>query len=174
MNVLVHRVISGEVISPGETIRVIGKTHPLAGERLEREVRAGLSIREILAEVLPAGCRYDLLVSIDGNIIPQENWSRVRPKRKTIVTFVPVLHGGGLRTAFSMVAAIAAIVVAPYLAPGIVSALAGVGITVSAQVAGALAAGAIMTGAVCALNTNFQIEMARPSRTDRRGFLVRR
>jgi hypothetical protein len=148
-------VLSGEIISPEESIHVSGKTHPLAGDRIQREVAVGLSIREILAEVLPGGSRYDLMVAIDGHVIARDNWARVRPKRGTTVTFIPQLHGGGVRTALSLVAVVAALIIAPYIGPGIASAFAAAGITVSAQVAAAIAASAIITGAVCALNSNF-------------------
>jgi hypothetical protein len=159
MNQVIRSVLTGEIISPDDTVRVIGKTRPLAGERFEREVPAGLSITEILEEVLPKTGRLPMLASIDGHVIPTENWGKVRPKRGTTLTVTPTLHGNAqLRTVLSTVAAIAAIVIATLIVGPQGLALTGLTAVV---VKAAIAAG-IMLASAYALNALFPI---RPPET---------
>lgn len=162
MNQIIRSVLDGEVISPNETIRVVGKTRPLVSERIEREVALGLSLSEILEEVLPeVGDRHPLLVSIDDHVIPQENWRKVRPKRGTTVTFTPVVHGSQMRTVLGTVAAVAAIVIASFIVGPQVLALTGM----TAALVKAAIAGGIMLASTYALNALFPIRPPDTSAT---------
>jgi predicted phage tail protein len=151
-NIVPVNAANGEIIPPMSTVSVYGTTHPLnavAGARIHCEVEAGLSIAEILEEALneKPGClpRRDLVVRVDEKEVPEEMWSRVRVKPGAVVTFIPRLQGDAARSILGVVIAVAAIIVAPYLAPGIVSGLAAIGVTgVSLGAATALAAGGIV------------------------------
>jgi hypothetical protein len=81
---LVVKALHGEIISPRGSVRVVGKLHPLRGDRIECQVAAGLSIDEILCQVLAdhpeMRARRDFAVHLDGHLIEQKNWRRVRVK----------------------------------------------------------------------------------------------
>lgn len=166
MNALIPSSIDGEIIPPQATVRVVGKTHPLNGGRIDCYVRAGSTIFEILMEALSARpgmvLSRSFVVHVDGDVIPEAMWNRVRVKLGATVTFTPRLQdGAGLRSALGVVVALAALVIAPYLAPGIVSGLAAIGITASVATATALAAGGIILAGSLALNALFPV--AAPS-----------
>lgn len=160
MNALCRSSIDGEILSPREMVRVVGKTQPLGGVRIDCQLRAGLSITEILAEALVdhpgLSLRRDFIVHIGPDPIEERNWSRVRVKRGATVTFVPRLQGNNvLRTVLTFAIVIAAIIAAPYLAPGLVTGLATVGLTVSAATATSLIAGGLILAGTVALNALF-------------------
>ncbi len=164
MNALVPTALDGELLSPHDTVRVVGKTHPLLSSgRIDCVVRAGSSITEILIEALShrpdMQLRRDFVVHIDGHLILEKNWSRVRVKKGATITFTPRLQNGGAvwRQVLSVVVAVAAIVIAPYLAPGIVAGLGAIGITASIATATALAAGGIILAGTLAMNALFPV-----------------
>ncbi len=166
MNALRPVAIDGEVIPPAATVSVYGTTHPLnavAGARIHCRVPAGWSIAEILGEALSHKpgwrLRRDLIVRINDHVIPEENWSRVRVKQGATVTFIPRLQDGGniWRSVLGLVVTVAALVIAPYAAPALVTALGATGITVGASTAAALAAGGIMLAGTLALNALFPV-----------------
>lgn len=169
MNVLVPASIDGEIISPRATVRVIGRTHPLQGGRLVRDLAAGLSISELMAEALSdfpefVG-RRDFAVHLDGHPIEEKNWHRIRVKAGVTVTFWPRLQNSGtLRAALSAVVVLAALIIAPYAAPGVITGLAALGISVSVATATALAAAGIMLAGTLALNALFPV--AKPAAAD--------
>ncbi|EJN15682.1 hypothetical protein PMI42_00699 [Bradyrhizobium sp. YR681] len=154
---LALRALDGEILRPGATVRVIGRAHPLAGERLEQDLPAGLSVAEILANV--AGDRYagGFIVHLDGHPIAPENFRKVRVKAGVTLTFMPRLQNGGAiwKTVLTAVVAITALIVAPYLAPGLVTAFTAIGISVSVATATAIAAAGVMLAGGLALNALF-------------------
>lgn len=159
MNALITRPLDGELIAPDATVRAIGKTHPLNGGRIECLVRAGLSITEILIETLTDRpgmvLRRDFVVHLDGHVIEEKNWSRVRVKAGATLTFTPRLQNGNfLRTALSLLLVVAATAFAGPLGGALA---AGLGITgaIGISLAGALVAGGIMLAGTLALNALF-------------------
>lgn len=161
MNAIITAPLDGEILAPCDQVRVIGKSHPLNGGRLERYLPAGLSIAEILDEVLAdrpdLRARRDFIVHLDGHVIAAANWPRIRPKAGTTLTFVPRLQGGDvLRTVLTLAVTVAALVFAPYLA-GLIT-IAGFAITGAAlSVATALVAGGIMLAGTLAINALFPV-----------------
>src|SRR4051812_27568275 len=135
MNALAPHPISGEIIPPRTTVRVVGRAHPLAGARIDYRLPAGWSITELLNEALAdrpeLQGRRDFIVHLDGHPIEQQNWSRIRVKPGVTLTFLPRLQGGAgvWRSVFAVVVAVAALIIAPYAAPGIVSGLAAIGVS---------------------------------------------
>ena len=157
MNALVSLPIDGEIIGPGERVRVVGRTHPLSGGRVDCRLPAGLTIAEMLIEVLePREMARDFVVYLDGHVIERRLWSKVRVKQGVTVTFAPRLGDNTiLRSTLAIVIAVAAMVVAPYAAPAIVSGFAAIGVTVTVATATALVAGGVMLAASLALNALF-------------------
>jgi hypothetical protein len=143
----------GEIILPNSSICVIGRLHPLitgfGANRIVRYLDVGLSIEELLQEALAdhgglAGRK--LIVCLDDWPIEEKNWRRIRPKLGTVITFVPRLSGGNaLKSVLSVVVAIAAVLIAPVLAPGLVTLLGG---TIAVGTAQALVAGGIVRAGV--------------------------
>ena len=151
--------LTGEILPPGATVRVIGRTHPLNGSRIERYLDAGMTIEELIEEALADRPdflqRHEMIVHIDGNPIDTVNFRRVRAKPGTTVTFLPRLQGGNiLRSVLTVVVAVAALV---FAAPtGGLSIAAAMGITgTAATVAGALVGAGILPAGKMALNVQF-------------------
>ena len=140
---LVRNVIHGEVLPPGASVHVVGRTHPLRGGRIVRDLEAGLTIEEMLEEVLEdcpeIRSSRDLFVCINGHPIEERNFGRIRPKPGTTVNFIPTLKGGNtLKTILGLVVAVAALVVAPWAGGFLAAAL-----SIPAGVASAFVAGGI-------------------------------
>lgn len=155
MNALIKAPMDGEILSPREMVRAVGKAHPLNGGRIDCFVRAGSSITEILIEALSERpdlqLRRDFIVHIDGHPILEKNWSRVRVKKGATVTFTPRLQGGNaLRSILGVVVAIAAIIIAPWAA-GLVFAAGSAALSIGS----ALIAGGIILAGTLALNALF-------------------
>jgi hypothetical protein len=155
MNALTPSHLDGEILPPGGMIRVVGKTHPLSGGRIECLVQAGSSITEILLEALSERpdlrLRRDFVVHVDGDFIPEAMWSHVRVKLGATVTFTPLLQDSGtLRSVLGVVVAVAALIIAPYAA-GVILGLTGTALSVGT----ALVAGGIILAGTLALNALF-------------------
>jgi hypothetical protein len=159
MSGMVAKVLQGEILPPGARVRVIGRTHPFRGGRVECELEAGLSIAELLHQALSGSPELassrDFIVHIDGHEICEINWRRVRVKPGGTVTFWPRLSGSSpLRTILGLVVAVAALVVAPW-AVGLM------GLTgLAASVGTALIAGGIILAGTLALNALFPVAPA--------------
>jgi hypothetical protein len=161
MNALVREVLTGEVISPDETVSVFGTTHVLnavGGSRIARRVPAGLSIAEILDQVLDGRDPSRLVVRIGDHAIEPSNWRRVRVKPGAVVTFSP--RPGNttlLRTVLTVVVAIAAFAFAGPIAGSLT--VAGFAITGTAlAIATAVAATGIMLAGTLAINALLPIK----------------
>jgi sulfur carrier protein ThiS len=163
MNAITQRALSGEILTPRDLVRVIGKTHPLNGGRIDRELPSGLTIAELLREALSdhpdLRGRRDFVVHIDGHVIAEANWHRVRVKGGATVTFVPRLQGGDIwKSILMIVVAITAYAVAGPLAGTLT--IAGFALTgVALTVATAVIAGGIILAGTLAINALFP---ARP------------
>lgn len=164
MNALIKAPLNGEIVSSGDTVRAVGRAHPLSGDRIDCVVRAGSSITEILLEALASRpdhqLRRDFAVHIDGHSIEEKNWSRVRVKAGATVTFTPRLHGDSLRTILSVVVAIAAIIIAGPAGGWLAGTALGTALGLSASVATALIGGGIMLAGSMALNALFPVSAA--------------
>lgn len=151
----IRQLREGEILPPSATVRVIGRTHPLAGERVVRDVAAGLSIAEILEAC--AGSIYGggFVVHIDGHAILPQHFRKVRVKAGATVTFLPRLqNGGGIwRTVLSAVVAVAAIALAVPTGGLSLGLAAATGL--SAGVASAFIASGIILAGTLALNALF-------------------
>jgi hypothetical protein len=159
MNALIKAPLVGEVLAPDTSVRAIGRTHPLNGSRIECRVRAGLSITEILIEAMAfqpgAVLRRDFVVHVDGHVIEERYWSRVRLKAGTTVTFTPRLQNSNLwRTVLSAIVVVAALVFAGPLA-GVLGVAGAIG--VSAATATALVSAGIILAGTLALNALFPV-----------------
>jgi hypothetical protein len=161
MNAIIPARLEGEILAPTDQVRAIGKTHPLNGGRLERYLPAGLSIVEILTELYAdrpgLWARRDFVVHLDGHVIAEENWHRVRPKKGTTLTVMPRLQGGDiLKSVLTLAVTVAALVFAAPLA-GLIT-IAGFAITGTAlSIATAVIAGGIILAGTLAINALFPV-----------------
>lgn len=138
--------LTGELLLPGEEVRVLFRPSPLKSEIIENFVASGLSVAEILDEIVIQ--KYELKslnrvhVELAGEVIPKEWWTKVRLKSGTTLSIV-VVPGNDI---FKQIAAIAvtilASIVAPFLAGPLLS---GLGIA-AGSVAATLLTGAINIG----------------------------
>lgn len=149
---LVPRTIDGEILMPAASVRVVGRVHPLAGERRDRRVPAGLSIAEILDEVGAGAFAGGFVVHLDGHPVAPENFRKVRVKAGVTMTFLPRLQGGGAiwRTILTAVVAVAAFTVAGPLAGTLFTAG-----TIAYTIATAAISASIMLAGTLALNALF-------------------
>ncbi len=162
MNAITARSLEGEILTPRDKVRVVGKAHPLNGGRIDCVLPAGLTITEILRQALcdhpRLQARRDFIVHIDGHVIAEANWHRVRVKKGATVTFVPRLQGGEniWRSILTIVVAIAAYTFAGPIAGSLT--IAGFAITGTAlTIATAVVAGGIMLAGTLAINALFPI-----------------
>jgi hypothetical protein len=161
-NIVQHHneILFGEVLPPGTSVRVIGKTHPLKGGRIERCLEVGLTIEEMLQEALEdhqdMRTYPNFIVTIDGHPIEERNWRRVRAKPGTTVTFVPRMGNGGMRTLFGLAIAVGAMIVAGPLGEIIAGSAMGVSLGISAGVATGFVAGGIMSTGSISLDALFK------------------
>nr|WP_041756622.1 host specificity factor TipJ family phage tail protein [Bradyrhizobium sp. ORS 278] len=156
-NSLQRHALDGEILSPLATVRVIGRAHPLSSRRVICEVPAGLSIAEIL-QLCAGSSGADFAVYLGEHPIRAENYGRIRVKPGATVVVVPRLQNNPVwRTVATVVIAVAALVAAPYLAPGIIAAAGAIGVTIAATTAIAIGAGVIMLAGSLALNALFPI-----------------
>lgn len=148
----VRHLRDGEILAPSATVRVVGRTHPLAGDRVVRDLAAGLSIAEILEACAGSTYAGGFIVHIDGHAILPENFAKVRVKAGATVTFLPRLQGGNVwKTILTVVVAVAAIAIAGPLA-GVLGFTAG---TIAFSVATALISTGVMLAGTLALNALF-------------------
>jgi hypothetical protein len=147
--------LEGEIIRPSDMIRVIVRPSPLRDIRHELDVPAGLTLSAIIdhaASVLDmkAGAWR---VSISGDVIPRENWHRIRIKPGVTVMLLRVPQGDAFKQIAAIAVAILATVVAPLIAAPILSAL---GLTGAAALAvtGVITAGLTIVGSM-AINALF-------------------
>lgn len=160
MNALVQQTHHGQVLGPLDTVRVIGLSRPFGGERIEAAFPAGLTVAELVAAALAGRQTADLLVQVSGptgsGAVPAEWRHLVRPAPGTVVTFRPALHGTGTtRAILSIAVAVAAMVIAPYLA-GPILGLTGAGLTIATGLIGA----GIVLGGTMAINALFPVKPA--------------
>ncbi|WP_439578272.1 hypothetical protein [Elioraea sp.] len=100
---------------PVETCRIVARPHPFSSERIDRTVKAGATIAELLAEAVPDRVLHgyahvsliDDAMTCETVPVPREVWTRVRPKPGTRVQITLVPMGGGrgknpLRTLLSI------------------------------------------------------------------------
>lgn len=104
---------------PAESCRIVARPHLFKAERIERTVKAGGTLADLLAEAIPDRALHPYAVvflgdaaMIEGAIeIPRDRWHRVRPKPGTVVQITLVPQGGGgknpLRILFSIAIAAA-------------------------------------------------------------------
>ncbi len=93
-----------------DKIDVFIAPHPFRASREHRAVAAGKSVAAIVAELQPdAGLREHAHVTIGGDVVPRDDWARVKPKAGTqlAIRMVPMGGGGGggknpLRTVMSL------------------------------------------------------------------------
>lgn len=118
---------TNNIPTPQHSLYYAISPHPFAAERMTGEIAAGDSIARIIATLQPdPALRPYAHVYIDGDYIPQNRWTRVRPKagHRLTIRMVPMGGGGGknpLRTVLSL-AVMAAV---PAVAAGLGSALGG-------------------------------------------------
>ena len=99
--------------------------HPFSVERVTHALPQGLSLQDMLQAAQPdAVLRRHAHISLNGHLVPRENWARVYPKAGAHVGIRMVPQGGGggknpLRTLLS----IAVLAASPVLAGGLSAAM---------------------------------------------------
>ena len=92
----------------------------------------GYSIKEIVSNIVPRRIQgLDIIITLNGEAVPEEYWSWVRPKIDTLVglNVIPT-GGGGKKNPLASIISIGLLIAAPYiagaLAPGLAAGLSGV------------------------------------------------
>ncbi len=137
----VSEPLQGDLLGAEATVHVVAATHPLKTERVIRDLPAGLSLAEIMAEVEPdKGLHRYAFVRVDSLPVHAHYWSTTRPPAGARVTIRAVPQGGGgdknpLKTLLT-IAIIAASFAFPIIAPQTAALVIAGGLTVG-QVVGA-------------------------------------
>jgi hypothetical protein len=165
---LIPHAFDGELLGRQECVRVIGTLHPLREGRVERDLPAGLSVAELVAEAFgDEALERSLLISLsrllDGewhhDQVREAVFHRVRPKAGTVVTVQPAIRG---KNALQIVLTIAAVVIAAIVAPYLAGALFTAG-SIGFFTASAVISAGILYAANLAINALFPI---RPPQLD--------
>lgn len=106
-------------------LKVYASPLPFSNKQVQLTVPLGATLADIVNTAIPE--RYKAapvgaVVMINGEIIPQEYWHRVRPKaglHNIAVRVVPQGGGGGKKNPIATLLSIAVLVAAPYLAGAI-------------------------------------------------------
>lgn len=164
MNQLTKLPIQGEVLDDCSTVRVVGTLHPFRNggkDRISISVQAGLSIAEIIDKILASQAGplrvAPLMIRVGHSPVPRDRWKFVRPKAGSIVTFRPYVNDNALRTVGMLAVTVAALFAAPFLAPGLISALGTFGIAIGTQTAIGIAGAALAVSGSLAFNYLFPV-----------------
>lgn len=150
-------VHTGEIIPPGEGLRVIVVPHPLLLRgRTVLEQPAGITIEEAVELTArgPHGRRWRWVAYLEGQRIPSSAWRRVRPKPGTTLIVQAVAGEGYGRQIALIVVAIAALVIAPWFAGNVLGFAAG---TIGLEIATSVIAAGITIGGTLAINALFPV-----------------
>jgi hypothetical protein len=136
-------------------VHVAACPHPFRAGRVDLEVPAGGTVREIVAAVrarsgLPAGVPLHAHVFLDDRPVPRGSWHRARPGpgARLVVRVVPTGGGGGGKDVLRATLALAVIVTAAVVAPELAAAVGGGAITQGLIATGIGTAGPLVTAAM--------------------------
>ena len=142
MNAIIQAPLRGEIIEPGQGITLVLALHPLTLDYETIVAPAGLTILDLVDLGKARGTtrlKSRVVASIEGHLILEAYWSRIRPKPGTTVLLRAVAEFGGdnslLRTLLTIAVIGASLFLAPVLAPiiGLSAGLIGAAITVGGQ-----------------------------------------
>jgi len=149
---IVPAALNGEILGPGDGVRVIGAPHPLTNDRVERILPAGLSVAEMIEAVAgldETSLPRRFIAYVDGDPIPEEHWRAVRLKRGATLTFLARLEGGNLLRSVAMIAvAVLALVVTGGFAAPLLGATLGTGLGASLLGAAITIGGTLLVNAL--------------------------
>lgn len=151
---------------PAESCRIVTRRNPFTTDRIERTVKAGGTLAELLAEAIPDRALHrhahitlsDAALAQKGEVIPPALWHRVRPKPGTALTITLVPMGGGGKNPFRIILSLA--VIAASFAFG--SALGALGLEALGIKESAILFGSLTAGKVAGAIGGFIIPCAGP------------
>lgn len=140
-------------------LTVFASPMPCSNLRVKHVAVAGSTITDIVALAVPERIRktgLGVLVTVNGQVVPQDCWPRLRPKSGTLVNVgVVPTDGGGGKNPLASILSIAVLVAAPYLGAALGTSLGlgvmGTGVLTAAQTAffsGLVTAGVGVLGAM--------------------------
>lgn len=142
-------------------LTLAGCPHPLRTQRVEVQFPAGSNIRTIVdwvSDQSADGLVSDLVVMIDGKIVPCELWDSTTTIPGQRIEYRAMPRGSGVTRALLTIAVVVtAIILAPYLAPFI-----GSTFGVSTAVATSLATAAITFAGTLLVNAIFPVRLPKP------------
>jgi hypothetical protein len=158
MTKLTPHVFNGEVITPGETVKVIGRPKPLQAKAIKVDLPCGHTVNELLDLALGdqrSSLVQEYAVYVDGVPVPPEWRSRVRLRAGRCMTFEPRLKGNAGRSIALIAVAVLALVVSIFLPPLLVASY-GLLATTASLISGLVATGIVVAGTL-AVNALFPI-----------------
>ncbi len=164
MNAITKTVIAdrirAQLLGPKDRVFYVVRPTPFVLGNVQGDVQAGSTLDEIARQAIPSAFRRRFLkLSIGGEDIPRDLWSKVRPKPGTTVTGAVLPQGGGGKNPFRMIAmlvlAVATVFTAGALAPALAAAIGA-----SVAVAGGLITGVM--GIVSSLLLNVLFPAKQP------------
>lgn len=152
MHDVIKAPIEGEILSPRDMVRVVGRVR-FCGARTDRLERPGRTVADYLARV-EAPVVVDLVEGGRARPLPMAQWAATRPARGSAVVFRPRLNNGAAKALLTL-----AVVVAAVLIAGPAGGLLAGAIGISVSAATSLVAAGIIAAGTLALNALFP---ARP------------
>ena len=151
-----QNIREGELIAPEEGVDVYYRPSPLKTERKHVKSSAGLTLTEVMAES-GIDANKNLYVTLNGHVIPRDNWHRIRVKKGVSINVLSVPGKGALRQVLAIVVSIVALVIAPMLAAPLLASFGIAAGTVAATaITGLIGAGLTIAGTL-AINALFPV-----------------
>jgi predicted phage tail protein len=154
-----HRV-EGYYSYTGEPVVISACPHPLRTQRIDAAMPPGMTLAEVAQWIdsTPAGIDPCAVLLLDGQPIPAALWAETltRPGQRIEYRALP-RGGGGGRMLLMAVVTFAAIAIAPYLAPSLVTAMGAAGVTVGLSTATALTTAALSMAGTLLINSIFPV-----------------
>jgi hypothetical protein len=144
-----HRLpLHGDILGPEDSVHLSVAPHPLRTQYKAEYVPEGASLLEMLKQAQPDPfLRRYAHILVNGEVIPEQWWDRVRPKSGTSVTIrtLPQGGGGGGKGPLRIILMIVIIIVAIYTGGAALAAAQAAGwSSMAAAGAQALASAAVM------------------------------
>ena len=130
------RSLDGEVLEPGQTVRLYIAPHPFRITNRTEDVPAGLSIEEMFERHQPNRLlrAHGVAFLNEVRITERRLWRRIRPKAGTRVQIraLPPVPQGSRKTlrAVLLLALVAAAIAIPYIIPGIIGKFVAAGVLI--------------------------------------------
>lgn len=143
---------------------------PFSNKQVKAVAIVGSTVQEIVDLVCPPRLvgHVDVIVQINGHIVPQNRWASVRPKENTVtnVRIIPQGGGGGKKNPLVTILSIAVMIAAPQIGASLAASISAAS---NITLATSLTLGRIITGVVGIVGSMLVNALAPPPKPSNAG-----